>query len=95
MGDASIGITAGNGSEGAGEADRRIDGDEPNDDRRLWLMTLGGFIGRVNVVGVPGADGAGEPIAIAESMDDCERRERSGGAGLWDEIRREGRSVFA
>jgi hypothetical protein len=77
-----MGITAGSGSEGAGDAERRIDGDEPNDDRRLWLITLGGFIGKVSVVGVPGADGPGEPIAIAESMDVCERKVRSGGAGL-------------
>src|SRR6478752_4250616 len=30
-----LGMTAGRGMEGAGEAERRIDGDEPNDDRRL------------------------------------------------------------
>jgi hypothetical protein len=38
LGDGSIGITAGNGIEGAGEADRRIDmaGDEfPNEERLL------------------------------------------------------------
>lgn len=52
-------------------------------------------MGRVSVVGVPGADGAGEPIAIAESVDGSDRKVRSGGAGLWDEIRLEGRSAFA
>ena len=31
----SIGRTAGRGSEGAGDADRRKDGEEPNDDLRL------------------------------------------------------------
>jgi hypothetical protein len=36
----------------------------------------------VSVVGVPGADGPGDPIAIAESMEACERKVRSGGAGL-------------
>lgn len=82
MGDASIGITAGNGSDGAGEAERRIEGDEPNEERRLWLMTLGGFMGRVNVVGVPGADGPGELMVTVESIDICDRRVRSGGAGL-------------
>ena len=39
-----LGMTAGKGIEGAGEADRRIDGDEPNEDRRLWEVG-GGFIG--------------------------------------------------
>lgn len=77
-----MGITAGSGSEGAGDADRRIDGDEPNDDLRLWLITLGGFIGKVSVVGVPGAEGPGEPIVIAESIEAWERKVRSGGAGL-------------
>jgi hypothetical protein len=39
-------------------------------------------MGRVSVVGVPGADGPGDPIAIAESVDVCDRKVRSGGAGL-------------
>ena len=30
-----FGMTAGKGIEGAGEAERRIDGEEPKDDRRL------------------------------------------------------------
>ena len=40
------GMTAGSGSEpeGAGETDRRIDGDEPNEERRL-CVAMGGFIG--------------------------------------------------
>ena len=33
--DTSIGLTAGNGKDGAGDADRRIEGEDPNDDRRL------------------------------------------------------------
>ncbi len=55
-----MGITAGSGMEGAGEAERL----EENDDLREWLITLGGFIGRANEVGVPGAEGTGEPMAI-------------------------------
>lgn len=73
FGDASIGITAGRGMDGAGEADRRIDmaGEEaPKEDLLLWLTTLGGFIGKAMEVGVPGQEGAGEPMAL-ESADNC------------------------
>lgn len=59
FGDASIGITAGNGIDGAGLTERR---DEEKDDRRLWLTMLGGFMGKAIEVGVPGAEGTGEPI---------------------------------
>lgn len=48
--------------------------------------------------GVPGADGAGEPIVMAESPPEgCDRRPKSGGAGLFDDIRRlePGKSIFA
>ena len=61
----SIGRTAGNGREGAGEADRRKDGEEPKEDRRLCVSAVGGSIGG-DVRGVPGADGAGEAIAKLE-----------------------------
>ena len=46
---------------GAGEADRRIDGEEPKEERRLWEIA-GGFIGGASEVGVPGieADGGGD-----------------------------------
>ncbi len=67
FGDASMGMTAGRGNEGAGEADRRMDiaGEAaPKEDLLLWLMVLGGFIGRARDVGVPGQDGTGEPIAL-------------------------------
>lgn len=66
-----MGITAGNGIEGAGEADRRIDmaGEAaPKDDLRLWLIVLGGFIGNAKEVGVPGHDGTGEPILVEDSV---------------------------
>ncbi len=87
-------MTAGSGIEGAGEADLLTDGEEPNEDRRLWLIALGGFIGRASVVGVPGADGAGDAPPCEEvSVDNCDRRPISGGAGL--EILREGKSILA
>lgn len=57
----SRGLTAGSGNEGAGEAERRIDGEDPNEDRRLW-DTGGGSMGKFEVIGVPGVDGAGEVI---------------------------------
>lgn len=65
-----MGITAGSGNEGAGDADRR----DEKEDRRLWLTTLGGFMGRGNEVGVPGADGTGDPMEVFESTtDSCAR----------------------
>lgn len=59
LGELSIGLTAGNGIDGAGDADRLIEADDPNDERRLCEIA-GGFIGSANEVGVPGIDGAGE-----------------------------------
>ena len=70
FGEASIGITAGRGNDGAGETDRRIDiaGEAaPNEDLLLWLIVLGGFIGNAEDVGVPGHDGVGDPIAVPDS----------------------------
>ena len=66
IGEFSIGLTAGSGMDGAGEADLRIEGDDPKEERRLCVMA-GGFIGRAKEVGVPGmeADGAGEAGAIS------------------------------
>jgi len=94
----SIGITAGNGRDGAGETDLLMDmaGEEaPKEERLLWLTTLGGFIGSAMDVGVPGQEGAGEPIALLEvSLCSCERNPISGGAGLFDDIRRPGRSIL-
>jgi hypothetical protein len=98
FGDGSIGMTAGRGIEGAGEADLRIDiaGDAaPKEDRLLWLIVLGGFIGRARDVGVPGQDGTGDPMALlVDSLEACDRRPMSGGAGLFEEILRPGRSIF-
>lgn len=94
FGDASIGITAGNGSDGAGETERRIDIDDPNDDLLLWLITLGGFIGRATEVGVPGQEGTGDPMAFDDSVDSCARIPFSGGTGLSADILRAGRSIF-
>lgn len=87
-----FGMTAGRGKEGAGETDRRIEGEEPNDDRRLCDVG-GGFIGRAKDCGVPGADGHGEPLA-PESPTNWALPPKSGGAGLFDDIRRAGRSIF-
>lgn len=56
FGDFSIGNTAGRGIDGAGEADRRIEGDDPKEERRLWEIA-GGFMGNASEVGVPGIDG--------------------------------------
>lgn len=59
LGDASMGMTAGRGIDGAGLTERR---DEEKEDLRLWLTMLGGFIGNAIEVGVPGAEGTGEPM---------------------------------
>jgi hypothetical protein len=58
-------------------------------------MVLGGFIGSAKEVGVPGHDGTGDPIAFDEvSVGNWERKPISGGAGLLEEIRRPGKSIF-
>ena len=59
------GITAGRGREGAGDTERRMDGEEPKEERRLCEVG-GGFIVAIREVGVPGAEGDGEPITGAE-----------------------------
>lgn len=81
--------------DGAGEADlpRKPEVVEPNDDLRLWLIVLGGFMGSAWVVGVLGCDGRGDSaLRYADSVDSWARSDNSGGAG--DEIRRLGRSIF-
>ena len=94
LGEFSIGLTAGKGIDGAGDADRRIDGDEPKDERRLCEIA-GGFMGSANEVGVPGIEGPGDPGFKDEiSGPMCVRIAGSGGAGLLDEIRLAGRSIF-
>lgn len=94
FGDFSIGRTAGKGIDGAGDADRRMAGDEPNEERRLWVIA-GGFIGSASDVGVPGIEGAGDPGAN-EDVSPLARcgRTVSGGAGLLEDILRPGRSIF-
>lgn len=96
FGDFAIGRTAGKGIDGAGDADRRIAGEEPKEDRRLCEI-VGGFIGRASDVGVPGIDSAGAGDSGATdgvSAARCPRRLESGGAGLLDEILLAGRSIF-
>ena len=67
FGEDSMGLTAGSGSDGAGDIDLRSEGDELNDDRRLGVST-GGFIGRGSDIGVPGAEGTGEaPVSDGAS----------------------------
>lgn len=86
-----MGMTAGKGMDGAGETERR----DEKEERRLWLTTLGGFMGSGKDVGVPGADVPGEPIEGAESTAaSWDRCPKSGGAGLLDEMRRGGRSAL-
>jgi len=98
LGDAD-GMTAGSGMDGLGETDRCLMGwplCEPNDERRLCDVG-GGFIGSARDCGVPGADGRGEPIASARVSCTNEARwvlPKSGGAGLFDDIRLPGRSIF-
>ena len=69
LGDEISPRTAGRGNEGAGEADLRNEGEDPKEDRRLWVRVGGGSIGRGVVNGVPGFDGAGDaigtPVALA------------------------------
>lgn len=93
LGEEISGLTAGNGSEGAGEADRRNDGDEPKDERRLEVI-IGGSIGSGVVRGVPGFEGAGEAMdrLLAFALED--RCGSSAGAGLFEDIRRAGRSTL-
>jgi hypothetical protein len=67
LGDEISGRTAGKGNEGAGDAERLNEGDEPNDDLRLPDMT-GGSIGKGVVKGVPGFEGAGEAIAKPDAL---------------------------
>lgn len=94
LGDEISGLTAGRGKAGAGEADRRIAGEEPNEERRLEAVG-GGSIGIGIVIGVPGFDGAGEamarPVALA---DECRCNSAGAGAGLCVDIRRPGRSIL-
>ena len=67
LGDEISGLTAGKGKEGAGDADRLKDGEDPKDDLRLPCMT-GGSIGKGVVSGVPGFEGAGDAIARFKAL---------------------------
>ena len=91
-----LGMTAGSGMEGAGEADRRIDGEDmaPKDERRLCVVGGGCMAGKARDCGVPGIEGTGEPPLRVESPAKEVRAPKSGGAGLFDDGRRAGRSIF-
>jgi hypothetical protein len=66
LGDEISARTAGKGNDGAGDADRLNEGDDPNDDLRL--ADAGGSIGKGVVRGVPGFEGAGEAIAKLDAL---------------------------
>ena len=89
-----MGRTAGRGIDGAGDAERRMDGDEPKEERRLCVIA-GGFIGRAREVGVPGIEGEGETGARdVDSGPINERDPVSCGTGLLEGILRPGRSIL-
>jgi hypothetical protein len=88
-----FGMTAGRGIDGAGDAERRMEGEEPNDERRLCDVGGGCIVGRASDCGVPGIEGTGEPIPSVESTKDA-RPPKSGGAGLFEDTRRAGRSIL-
>jgi hypothetical protein len=67
LGDEISGRTAGRGNEGAGDAERLNDGEDPNDDLRL-PDTAGGSMGNGVVKGVPGLEGAGEAMVKPEAL---------------------------
>lgn len=89
-----FGMTAGKGIDGAGEADRRMEGDEPNEERRLCEVGGGCIVGKANDCGVPGIEGTGDPMARLASPTNEARPPKSGGAGLFEDTRRAGRSIF-
>lgn len=93
LGEDISGLIAGNGNDGAGDADLRKDGDDPNDDLRLEPIA-GGSIGRGVVKGVPGFDGAGEAIAKPLTPEFDALWKTSGGAGLFEDILLPGRSIL-
>lgn len=89
-----FGMTAGKGIDGAGEAERRMDGEDPNEVRRLCDVGGACIEGRTSDCGVPGIDGTGEPVAKVDSATKEALPPTSGGAGLFDETRRAGRSIL-
>lgn len=93
LGDDISGLTAGSGSDGAGEADLRTAGEEPKEERLLEAVG-GGSIGIGVVIGVPGFEGAGEAIANPLALAVDALCVNSTGAGLCVEILRPGRSIL-
>lgn len=93
LGEEISGRTAGKGSDGAGEAERRNEGDDPNEERRLEVI-IGGSMGRGVVRGVPGFEGAGEAMDRLLALVFDARCADSTGAGLFDDIRRAGKSIL-
>jgi hypothetical protein len=93
LGELADGMTAGSGNDGAGETDRLMDGDEPNEDRRLCEVGAGGFIGRARLWGVPGTEGTGDPTPCDSASATNEALPKSGGAGELEDIRLPGKSI--
>ena len=96
LGEFSIGRTAGRGIDGAGDAERRTEGDEPKEERRLCEM-MGGFIGNASDAGDGGIEVAGDAGAREGNSGPPPSSGRglgSGGAGLLVEILRAGRSIL-
>lgn len=91
-----FGMTAGSGIDGAGEAERRIDGEDmaPKEERRLCEVGGGCIAGKARDCGVPGIEGTGEPTPTPLSEANEARAPKSGGAGLFEEMRRAGRSIL-
>jgi hypothetical protein len=85
-----FGMTAGRGIDGAGDADRRLEGDEPNDERRLCDVGGARIVGNASDWGVPGIEGTGDPMSAMNEA----RPPKSGGAGLFEDTRRAGRSIL-
>lgn len=95
LGELISGLTAGNGREGAGEADLRIAGDDPKEDLREDAVG-GGSIGSGVVIGVPGFEGAGDAMARdALAVEECLWPGiASGGAGLCADTLLPGKSIL-
>lgn len=94
LGDAE-GIMAGRGIDGAGDADRRIAGEELPKEDRLLEEAGGGGIGKAEEAGVPGAEGAGDAAGLDDASEVSRLLcEKSGGAGLFDVLLLDGWSIL-
>ena len=95
LGELADGMTAGRGSDGAGDTDRLIEGDDPKEFRLLCDVGAGGFIGNARRCGVPGIDGTGDPATCDRASATKDALPKSGGAGELEDIRLPGKSIRA